>query len=306
MQTSTKVPTASANDGTSRPAGAPVDAFTGVLSLLGQDPHDAVVLEAAAHLVPGTTRWRALLPVPLPEHVPCPWGESPLSALATDHLARRTDAEAHLESLRRSMARLHTHVECERAECPERQLAASVLRHARGAGLVVAGVPTDGGPAQPMAASWFVPLLIRGGRPVVVVPRGASLARRPRQVLVAWSDTAEAARALHEALRWLPKDCRLRVVTATDAREARVVSESMLGASSLIAHLERHERTASFEVLDRRGVPVEDALLGEARDMSADLVVMGAYGHSRAAEYVFGGVTRALLHRSRVPLLLAH
>ena len=229
-----------------------------------------------------------------------------MRALALDHLARRGDAEAHLESLRRSLSRLHAKATCERADCPERQLVDSVLRLARGAGCVVTGVPLEAASMQPVAARWFTHLLLRSGRPSLVVPRGAALARRPRRVLVAWSDTPQAARALHEALRWLPSGCALRIVTVAGAGHARAVCESTNGASALAGHLASHDTMATFEVLDGQGRPPEEVLLDEVRAASADLIVMGCYGHSRAAEYVFGGVTRALLHRSRVPLLLAH
>jgi len=287
-------------------ADASADAFNGIVSILGQEPHDAAVLEAAAHFAPHGEEWRALLPVPLPEHVPCPWGESPVRALAIDHLARRGDAEAHLESLRRSLSRLHAKATCERADCTERQLVDSVLRLVRGAGCVVTGVPLEAAPMQPVATRWFTHLLLRSGRPTLALPRGATLARRPRRVLVAWSDTPESARALHEALRWLPSGCALRIVTVAGAGHARDVYESTTGASALAGHLASHDTMATFDVLDGQGRPPEDVLLDEARTTSADLIVMGCYGHSHAAEYVFGGVTRALLHRSRVPLLLAH
>lgn len=291
---------------TRRSVAMPTEAFTGILSILGQEPHDAVVLEAAAHLAPAGQSWRAVLPVPLPEHVPCPWGESPVRALAMDHLARRGEAEAHLQSLRRSMSRLHAKASCERVDCSERQLRETVLRTARGAGCVVTGVPREGGPMQPVAARWFADLLIQSGRPALVVPRGASLGAYPHRALVAWSDTPESARALREALRWLPQGCQLRVVTVAGAGQSRAVCESMAGASALVRHLENHHRSVRFDVLDAQGQAPEDVLIEEAHAMSAQVLVMGAYGHSRAAEHVFGGVTRALLHRSRAPLLLAH
>ncbi|WP_413626391.1 universal stress protein [Luteibacter sp. Lutesp34] len=287
-------------------ADASSHAFNGIVSILAQEPHDAAVLEAAAHFAPYGEEWRALLPVPLPEHVPCPWGESPVRALAIDHLARRGDAEAHLESLRRSLSRLHAKATCERADCTERQLVDSVLRLVRGAGCVVTGVPLEAAPMQPVAKRWFTHLLLRSGRPTLALPRGATLARRPRRVLVAWSDTPESARALHEALRWLPSGSALRIVTVAGAGHARDVYESTTGASALAGHLASHDTMATFDVLDGQGRPPEDVLLDEARTTSADLIVMGCYGHSHAAEYIFGGVTQALLRRSRVPLLLAH
>jgi nucleotide-binding universal stress UspA family protein len=74
----------------------------------------------------------------------------------------------------------------------------------------------------------------------------------------------------------------------------------------LLAHVQRHGRSATFEIIDRQGRPPEDALLDEVARTNPDLVVMGAYGHTHSMEFVFGGVTSNMLHRSRVPLLMAH
>lgn len=283
----------------------PVDSM-GVLAVLGQEPHDADVLEAASAFAPVGVRWQALLPVPLPERVPCPWGELPEAALAVDHQARRGGAEAHLGMMRRSLLRLHAEAECGSFECADKRLEASVQYRARLAGLIVTGVPPEMDGEMPVAARWFARLLTESGRPTLVVPRRAALTQPPRRALVAWSDTPQASRALHEALLWLPAACTLRIVLAMGAGETRAVRESAAGAVALIAHIQRHHRTATFEVVDSQGRPPEDVLLDEVRLMAADMIVMGAYGHARSLEFVFGGVTLNLLHRSRVPLFMAH
>lgn len=282
------------------------DVLTRVLAILGQEPHDGEVVEATSAFTHSGTPWRAMLPVPLPTRVHCPWGITPADALADDHKARRADAQDHLIMLRREAAHIHTKVTWWAAECADKHLEEAVLEPARMAGLIVAGVPPEDTGETPVSARWFVRLLTESGRPVLVIPRRASLAHPPRQALVAWRDTPESARALHEALRWLPMACTLRIVMAVGAGETHTAGATAENASLLLAHVQRHGRSATFEIIDRQGRPPEDALLDEVARTNPDLVVMGAYGHTHSMEFVFGGVTVNMLHRSRVPLLMAH
>lgn len=293
-----------------KPSPPPVEAVAGgfmeVLAVLGQVSQDVEVLEAASAIAPPGRRWRAVLPVPLPQRVPCRWGEAPERALALDYQARREDAEAHRAMMCRTLLRLRADADCEVTECANARLEDNVLSQARRAGLIVAGMPSALNGQMPMTARWFTSLLTHGGRPALVLPDHATLAQAPRQALVAWSDTPQASRALHEALQWLPTACTLRLVMAIGAGDSRGDCESAAGAAALLAHVQRHGRTATFEMIDAHGRPPEDVLLEAAHAMAADLVVMGAYGHAHALEFVFGGTTLNLLHRSQVPLFVAH
>ncbi len=140
-------------------------------------------------------------------------------------------------------------------------------------------------------------VLFGSGRGLMLVPEGRTVAPVKR-IVIAWNGSREATRAVAEAMPLLAKAARVVVVSA----------ERSPGDDELDTRLARH--------LDRHGVKVTqhdvrahdpaDAILNEAGSVEADLIVMGAYGHSRLREWVLGGVTRDLLLRSPVPLFLAH
>ena len=74
----------------------------------------------------------------------------------------------------------------------------------------------------------------------------------------------------------------------------------------VVAHLKRHGIKVDVAKFEMGDGAVSDTLLNEARDMGADLIVMGAYGHSRFREWVLGGVTREMIEKSKLPILMAH
>jgi nucleotide-binding universal stress UspA family protein len=142
-------------------------------------------------------------------------------------------------------------------------------------------------------------LLMQAGRPVLVVPPGAATPSLDH-AMVAWKDTRETRRAVLDALPLLQRATRVSVVEAA-------AKEDMAGArqhvADVTAWLGRHGIAADAQAMHRDG---DDAgqLDGLAQGRGADLVVAGAYGHSRVREWALGGVTRSLLlHANRCSLL---
>lgn len=142
--------------------------------------------------------------------------------------------------------------------------------------------------------------IFQSGGPVLIAPQG-KLERTPRRILIAWNGGREAARALAAAMPLFEE---------TDAA-------LVLSVGSIPSDLEGPEKAA--ELLRLHGVKAEarrrspedggaaeDDLLAAAREWKADLVVMGAYSHSRWRELVLGGFTRKLLRQAEFPLFLAH
>ena len=157
---------------------------------------------------------------------------------------------------------------------------------ARTADLVVASEthPDDFGPSADLDA-----LLYETGRPVLLVPL-AGLGEGPfRKVLVAWNGTAEAARAAFDALPFIMEADETSVVTI-DAGDDPERSGSRLAAA-----LARHGAHVSVSELSSAGRPIADVIADHVDLSGADLLVMGAYGHSRLREFLFGGVTRSVL-----------
>ncbi len=163
-----------------------------------------------------------------------------------------------------------------------------------------------GRPKAPLDADdrLFGATLLGAGRPVLLVPESAGQGLDLRHVAVAWRPGREAARAVHDAIPLLRAAQSVRIVRILGVAEQ---ADDAGGADAvLLAHLERHGIRPQFEC-----VPAADAAKGErilefAQAMAADLIVAGGYGHPKAYEQVFGGVTRALLRKSPTPVLFSH
>jgi nucleotide-binding universal stress UspA family protein len=136
------------------------------------------------------------------------------------------------------------------------------------------------------------------GRPVLIVPYIQKQSASLGSVLVAWDGSAPAARALGDAVPILKRADRVEVV-----RIGGKESERQKGAM-VTKHLARHGIDAVFKQIPSSG-DVGDTLLSHAVDVDADFLVMGAFGHSRLREAIFGGATRTLLQSMTLPVLLS-
>lgn len=146
-------------------------------------------------------------------------------------------------------------------------------------------------------------VLFDSGRAVLLVPLKQQKPFSAKRIMVAWDGGRAAARAISEARPLLAKaDFVEAVVVETGKPKAK----QLLGAD-LARHLARHEKGVELRTLvPAHDEGIVDVLLKEIAARDIDLVVMGGYGHSRLREFVLGGVTRDMLERMTVPLLLAH
>ena len=119
---------------------------------------------------------------------------------------------------------------------------------------------------------------------------------------MAWKNTREAAHAVSAALPFLCRSERVHVVAWRDVDEEGETNAPL----DIEQYLRSHGVTATMHRHQDRPVEVGDALLSMVADVGADLLVMGCYGHSRAREWVLGGVTRTVLGAMTVPVLMAH
>jgi nucleotide-binding universal stress UspA family protein len=143
-------------------------------------------------------------------------------------------------------------------------------------------------------------VLLSGGRPLLVAP--AKPARRPvSTVMVCWKETAEAARAVGAALPLLVKAERV-VLLGVKERDPSLAS----GLDDLSSQLAWHGINADVDFRSSVTGSVREVLLSAIRSHDADLVVMGAYGHSRARQTIFGGFTHSVLESSEIAALLMH
>jgi nucleotide-binding universal stress UspA family protein len=146
-------------------------------------------------------------------------------------------------------------------------------------------------------------VLFGSGRGSLFLPPGGRPTRTFQTILVAWDGSRAAARAMAEAMPFLKAGDRVILGNVADP----LLSEKENAAvfSNILPHLERHEISASPIQLPYRSGTGEQ-LEALAHQQGADLIVAGAYGHSKLIEWALGGVTRGLLRYSTLPLLMAH
>ena len=146
-------------------------------------------------------------------------------------------------------------------------------------------------------------LVFESGRPVLLfgaqsrVPSGP-----PDLAVVAWDGGRCAARAMADALPILAAAKAVRVLTVTNDKPG---AEASLGAEA-VRHLATHGVAATVATVDRAGRPIGEALDAYLAEAGADLLVMGAFGHSRLREFVLGGATAHVLNMPSVAVVLAH
>lgn len=147
-------------------------------------------------------------------------------------------------------------------------------------------------------------LALSCGRPVLVIPRAAVTSLSADRIMIAWNGSREAARAVADALPFLQKASEVEVVTVDEVKTT--ADGAGPSVHDVCRHLERHGIKAAAVELPRPEIKIADALLSRAAAQGADLVVLGAYGHSRFRELVLGGVTQQFLSHCAAPLLLSH
>ncbi len=175
--------------------------------------------------------------------------------------------------------------------------------HARHADFLILGQDDPKDAASYVAPNFVGNLVLDAGRPALVVPHTGSLHPPGENVLIAWDGSREAARAVADALPLLES---ARYVSVDIVQHADGTREAPMGID-VVAWLATHGVNASLSTTRTHiGADVGTSLLDRASDMQADLLVMGAYGHSRARERVFGGVTRAMLESMTLPVLMSH
>lgn len=172
-------------------------------------------------------------------------------------------------------------------------------RRALYADLVILGQRQEDDPANGELPADFLPrVLVESGRPALILPYAGRFDTVGRCVLVAWKETREAARAVSAALPWLRRAAQVHVLAHGD------------GIDGSLRALERYLGTHGVSAMVHAGGEEErdmgNTLLSRAADLGADLLVMGAYGHSRAREWVLGGATRTILQTMTLPVLMAH
>jgi nucleotide-binding universal stress UspA family protein len=175
----------------------------------------------------------------------------------------------------------------------------AMARAARAADLIIAGPRSTVGHSQIVDPA---ELVLEAGRPVLIVPLGSGRLKCDR-VVVGWKDTREARRAVADALPFLQRASEV-IVQAVCSKAER--DNALHATNDVAAALMRHGVAAQTLVTHDMGFDASEVLRKTAADHDADLIVAGAFGYRRAHEWLFGGVTRSLIHNPPCFVLLSH
>jgi nucleotide-binding universal stress UspA family protein len=183
---------------------------------------------------------------------------------------------------------------------PAHQIAPILSEHARFVDLTLLPVTAHDSRIEKIVEA----LLFESGRPLLLCPEQHVDVLRPelREVMIAWDQSAPAARAVGDALPILQAAASVRVVTVTDDRTEAIKQSG----TRIVDHLREHEIYASFETVKVGGSSIGKVLESFAHSHAIDAIVMGAYNHSRLNETLWGGVTKTVIGQPPCWVMISH
>lgn len=229
-----------------------------------------------------------------------PYGSQVLGAVA---MAERKDTEEIAATFARMTAKQPFVAEWRALKVPHVDLASVVMDHGRAADLIIAGQTDPDWDLSPLL-DFPERLALESGRPVLVVPYIGRYAEIGRNVVIAWKPGRESARAVFDALPILKGAGKVHIL---EIKERGDDTTGLAPDTSIAAALGRHGIKPSVRTsVAAPEISIGDEILSRLSDIGADLLVMGAYGHSRMRELVFGGTTRHIARHMTVPTLFSH
>lgn len=146
--------------------------------------------------------------------------------------------------------------------------------------------------------------LFQARTPLLLCAPGKTTSLHPKTVLLAWDSRPQAARAVRDALEIMRAAGSVHVAMVDPVSVPRASGDEP--GADVAVYLARHGIQVTVDILPSTGRSVAAVLQKHALEIGADLIVMGAYGHSRLREFVFGGATRTMLDETSFPVLMAH
>lgn len=224
-----------------------------------------------------------------------------LPAIASGEARKSADSATHLLEIFNAQARkLSIAAQTIREKAYSTEVPMTLAEYARFRDLTILPVPeTD------MLDQWYPETIIfESGRPTLIVPHdwGKRAKFKLETAIVAWDFSKTAARAVGDSIPFLQKAKRTFVVTVANEKEL----DTERSAAELARHLAHHNVDVTVETVDAAGRDIGVTLKTFCNDRNADLLVMGAYGHSRLREFVLGGATRSMLSQPPLPILMSH
>jgi len=183
------------------------------------------------------------------------------------------------------------------------KLSEAVARQARHADLIILGQVDPNHPPLLAGRQLVEDVLLTSGRPTLVIPYIGRFETFGTNILVAWNDSSEAARAVHDAIPLLAKAASVTILAVNPGGREAATDDA---TTDLIHHLARHGISAKPARTVAAEISISDVLLSYAADINADLLIAGGYGHSRLRERILGSTTHKLLQHLTVPVLMSH
>jgi nucleotide-binding universal stress UspA family protein len=217
--------------------------------------------------------------------------------IASEAQTSRTNVEKLLTAFEAAAAKQGVMFEAVRERCMAGEAPDILAEYARLRDLTIMPVPES-------HEQWYCEAVIFGsGRPTLVLPEGApSKSFQLNTAVVAWDFSRAAARAVADAIPLLERAKHVRIVTVLGEK----VIDSKRSTEELAKNLSRHGLEVELDKVDSEGRTIGETLEAYAKSSAADILVMGAYGHSRFREFVLGGATRSLLAKPPLPILFSH
>ena len=211
-----------------------------------------------------------------------------------------SDAQGLLKAFDAAANRFGVRNEQKLSRLSAAEIPAHFWRAARLKDLSIVPVKSHGGQSEKIVEG----LIFESGRPILICPEefAADLAVAFDKVVIAWDHTAPAARAVADALPMLQAAASVRIVTATD-QETPAELES---GAAVARHLAEHGIAATFEAVPIGGSSVGKVFEAYVKTKAVDLLIMGAYRHSRLNEIVWGGMTKTIIARPPSWVMMSH
>lgn len=269
---------------TTYPEPSPVSAIDDAVAIAGAfDARITAAAYEAKFKVPGSILADSLINIP--------------ALAATEANKSAANVAALFEAFQKSTENAGLEHEAFSEKCLQAEIPARLAEYARLKDLTILPVPAGDG-----LDDWYAETIIFGsGRPTLLLPREWKKKLPFETVVVAWDFSRPATRAVADALPFLRKAKKVHVLTVSNDKDF----EMKQSASELAKNLARHGVETVLDVVDRAGRDIGNVITSHARSCDADLLVMGAYGHSRLRQMVLGGATRSMLSAPELPILMS-
>ena len=282
-------------------------AFKTILVNLNHEERVTAVVAAATHIARMTEAHviglYVMPPLFMPSDVVLPMGADFYEQQIVAHKAQALRIKANFEHLTQGEPFVAEWLAYGEVRSAYESIADGVVAQSRAAELVVVSQAGDGA-APPMLSDVAERVALESGRPMLVVPNQWDGRRFGATISVAWTNSREAARATFDALPLMLHAKKVRLVTVGGDRDNETVPT--IPAADVAATLARHGINVETTTIGDGGRHAGMTVLEHCATDGTDLLVMGAYGHSRMRELILGGVTRHVLKHATLPVLMSH